>query len=303
LKTQAVVALVLLLVTLVECAKDEHAPLAPEGTMIAAVDTLNWTSSAPTAIFANNTVFISGIGEGGSTVKIFVKGSSTGTYTIAGTIGGSIPENYVVYETAASVFVAAEQVGEVRITEIDNVKKTLSGTFMSKAISAHFAMESTIQIKNGSFTKIPFTTATTSPGSPASTATAKIENVDFESSYTSGKFGYPGYIFVNFSDGSRSISMHMRLLDPGSYEINPTSNADYGVGYSNATQIPAGSILGMSYRAAAGTLVISVHNLETRRLEGTFEFTAQPSDYFGGGAPGAPIQITHGVFALTYIYP
>lgn len=310
MKNRKAILLAIFLVTLVGCTEDAPPiPLAPEGTMIASLKGESWNSLAPTAIVANNTLFVSGKGVDGSSISFFVKGFSLSNYPIAGMVAGIVPENYVVHTTSqvfgfgiyglsVSSFITETEVGEVRITKVNEASKKLSGTFRSKVKGFVLSNDSIIQISNGSFTSIPYVISATNPGSPASSALAKIEEADFVACYLTGELSYPGYIIMRFSNGAQSITLYVRPdISPGTLDLAVVTT-DYGASYSEAPATQGTQILAAGYSAQVGTIVISSHDTTTKRIEGSFEFTGQLSQFGSGTLPS--VQVTGGIFAVTY---
>src|SRR5688500_16602989 len=280
----------LLSVLFISCSDDDskNTPVAPAGNIIATVGGTSWEASG-VAIIGNNSISVGGQ-SGGKTVQVTVfKDDVVGTYEVKG-IGALTtftPEAMVAYETTGSYASASiyfdniDAVGSVTITEIDEVNKTVSGTFHSKVKS--YTDETTIEITTGSFTKIPYTTEVTT-----STMGAKIDGVQFNSNVVvsakaMGMLGLNGQTL----GGQQIITISVpETITVGTYALGELGLSDQYITYSKN---------GKTFVSVSGTLKITVHNKTTKHIEGTFTFSAEPFGFEANNVSG-----TEGVFSINY---
>lgn len=279
----------LLSVLFTSCSDDsDNLPVAPAGNIIATVGGTSWEASG-VAIIGNNSISVGGQ-SGGKTVQVTIfKDDVVGTYEVKG-IGALTtftPEAMVAYETSGSLASASiyfdniDAVGSVTITEIDEVNKTVSGTFHSKVKS--YTDETTIEITTGSFTKIPYTTEITT-----STMSAKIGGVQFNSHVVVSAKAM-GMLVLNGQTlgGQQIITISVpETITVGTYTFGELGFSDQYTTYSAN---------GKTYASVSGTLKITVHNKTTKHIEGTFTFAAEPF-----GFEASNVSATEGVFSVNY---
>lgn len=294
MKSKAWVIL-LIFVTWTSCEKkDDPNPVAATDSMVATVDGSAWTAAAPAAIKESGTFFISAAGADGTRIDLLISGTSLATYVVDGMVGSSVPDNYVTFVPAGTsisnpLYVSsnldAAAIGEIKLTEVDETNKTISGTFTSK-VKRMVPEESVVQISNGSFTKIAYTTPSTgTPTTTTSSASAKIDNVVFTATSAGGAVSF-GKIQLGFTGASKSIGFTIpATITAGSYGLN-----SLGSTYS-ATVMDGANI----YVSTSGSIVITQHDTAGKRIVGTFNFTAQE---FPIGS--ATISVTEGQFEVTY---
>jgi hypothetical protein len=272
------------------CSDDDSdkSPVAPAGNIIATVDGTSWEASG-IAIIGNNSISVGGQ-SGGKTVQITTfKDDVVGTYEVKG-IGALTtytPEAMVAYETSGS-FASASiyfdnvvAVGSVTITEIDEVNKTVSGTFHSKVKS--FTDGTTAEITAGSFTKVPYTTEITT-----STMSAKIDGVQFNAHVVVSANGMGTLVLNGETLGGQQI---ITISVPETIAVGTYTFGELGF----SDQYTTYTANGKTYASVSGTLKITAHNKVTKHIEGTFTFSAEP---FGFEADN--VSATEGVFSINY---
>jgi hypothetical protein len=282
----------LMSVLFISCSDDgsDNTPVAPTGNIIATVDGTAWEATG-VAIVSDNFISVGGK-SGGKTVQVTVfKDDAVGTYEVkgVGAITTYTPEAIVLYETAGSgtsssiYFDNKEAVGSVIITEIDEVNKTVSGTFQSKVKS--FIDGSTAELTTGSFSKVPYTTEVTT-----STMNAKIDGVQFNSHIVvSAKAA--GTLILNGQTlgGQQIITISVpEKVSVGTFTLGEPGFTDHYATYTTNGE--------KNYTSVSGTLKITAHNTTTKHIEGTFSFSAE----LFGPVEGDAISLTEGVFSITY---
>ena len=121
---------------LMSCSKDSDndTPVAPAGKFVAKVDGASFEADGAAQIY-NDVIIVAGQ-MGTKTISVTVTKGVVGTYEVKGTALGVTPDAEINYSpdgktVSSSVFAAGETVGTVTISEIDQVNKTVSGTFSS----------------------------------------------------------------------------------------------------------------------------------------------------------------------------
>ncbi len=119
----------------------------------------------------------------------------------------------------------------MKVTEIDEANKTISGTFVCK-IKRTVPEEKEVIIKDGSFTKITYTTE---PGSnPENEFSAKVDGANFPASTAGGVQAF-GKLTLNFaksnadaigitvpddiSTGTYTLGRHVYLVRRGLFDV------------------------------------------------------------------------------------
>ena len=280
-----------LLAILINCSGDEP---VPAGVMTAKVDGKSWRSTEPAVISdAFSEILIIAKNEDGSTISISLAGGSVRSYGLAvnSSDGLAIPTSVLGFESGGSAnshFSSAfrntmniTSGGGVEITEVDTTHKTISGKFYS-AVTRLWPSEATIQIANGSFSKISYVGSRAQmPEILPSIASAKIDN----GSFVATTVGASDNLFI-FSDGSQVIKLFVPIsIQDGIHEIEQfnQTNPPYHL-QANAT------IAAEVYQSISGTLTITKNNRGSRRMEGFFTFD-------GDGTAGS-ISVTDGVFGV-----
>jgi hypothetical protein len=271
------------------CSDDEsgNVPVAPAGKIIATVGGTPWESTGA-AIINNNSISVGGESGGNAIQATVLKDDVVGTYEVKG-IGALTtftPEAMVAYGTSGSVastsiyFDNDVAIGSVTITEIDDVNKTVSGTFHSKVKS--YTLGTIIEITAGSFTKIPFVTE-----SSQNTMKAKIDGVQFNSHVVVSASAMGTLVLNGQTLGGQQI---ITISVPEAIAVGT-----YAFGELGSDQYTTYSTNGETYTSISGTLKITDHNKTTKHIEGTFAFTAEPFVF-----EGSNVSATEGVFSVDY---
>lgn len=271
---------------------DEDIKIADAGTMVATIDNKEWFSVG-SALFVNAFIYngqIAIIGETRySKITLIVGSATTGTFSVAGA-NGSNNKNEVSFKsgdydeitnpTFSSAYSDEPEVGEIILTEIDEINKTISGRFHCK-VSRSLPEEKTVEIKSGSFTKIPY------GGNPKSaidnTFSAKINDSLFLPSIIGG-ISYSN-IRLNFISGNKEIRIDLPIeSNVGTFTIG-TFFEEYSASYRDNNT---------PYESVSGSVTIGLHDKINQRIEGTFSFESKSfiSD--------EEVSVTEGSFAVFY---
>jgi len=258
-------------------------PDAPEGKIVAKVGDKSFEATG-SAIIANGAIMIGGA-NGSEILTLIVNDTKVGAYDAKGVKIGVSPDAEINYTPDSKVFFSStfaadgEKVGTITITDIDQAKKTISGTFSGYAIKDGVSTE----IGSGSFNKVPFTEQ-----APSSMA-AKIDGTDFNATVAVGVTA-GGDIALNgqFLNGSKMLVFSFSQdLKAGTYTIADLGEGDVSATYTLGTQT--------AYWSKSGTFVITKHDATAKRIEGTFNLTL-----YDIMEEKADVNITNGTFAITY---
>ena len=153
--------------------------------------------------------------------------------------------------------------GKVRITGIDTVKKTVSGTFSGIAVETKGHLE-TSTFTEGVFTDLSYIkTFSSAPSNPPSGQIfrAKVNGVPFipDTLRLTNAAAGPG-VQINTSRGTQKFIISLQDNTPGTYLSNPA----YTVQYSE----------GGLYTSSYVTVSISSYNMISKELKGTFSLNA-----------------------------
>lgn len=183
---------------------------------------------------------------------------------------------------------ALQSGGTLTITSIDEVNKTMSGTFSFLVWRLSDGTQRTIS--EGSFTNISYNT-TLPPANASDDFKVKIDGTLFTAASIFGFGGGAGFnnIAISGSDavGSKTVALYFPTdVTPGTYNMGTILDSYYAQYNVNSSTFLV---------STTGTLTILTHNIATKRVTGTFSFTATP---FGGA--GSAAVLTEGSFAATY---
>ena len=267
--------------------KSNETPVASSGKIIATVDGTAWESDG-IAIISNNSISVGGQSGDKVLQATVFKDDVVGTYDVKGIgeLTTFTPEAMVAYGNSglaafASIYFDNDvSVGTVIITEIDQVNKTVSGTFHSKV--KNYNDGSTVEITNGSFTKIPYTNEAQS-----SIMSAKIDGVEFNSDIVVSGSAMGTLVLNGQTAGAQQIITISFPVDisVGTYQLGELGSGQY------TTYTKSGNI----FTSVSGTLKITAHDKTNKEIEGTFNFIAEPF-----GFEAADVSATEGEFSVMY---
>ena len=178
----------------------------------------------------------------------------------------------------------SEAGGTMNITEIDTVKKTMSGTFSLK-VFRQFDSQQKI-ITEGVFKNISYATEPLPPANATDTFRVKVDGVAFPVKSISG-FDIMGRINISSSNDDVSKTVGFSIPEdvvPGTYDLS-LFNMNYIAQYN----------LGTAYMAAEeGKLIILEHDKTKKRIRANFSFSA--SELIGSSTA----DLTEGYFSVVY---
>lgn len=267
-------------------------------------DGQTFTATTIQTIVNSDYVAITGMKATGEFFQITIPGATVGTYTLDMTSTSSMPFGLIYSPGSGNVpYLAADDdtgefasfpnytdTAQIVISSIDTVNKKISGTFKFTGVRFVTGSSTAIETKvftNGVFTNLSYAADVVAP--TGNTFTAKLDNVDYVPTNISGiKAG--GFISVI---GRRGNIENIGLSIPD----NATANATYTFtelsstarGQYIANSTPSGIFGG------AGTMTVISHNTTTKRIKGTFSFTASTMM-----PPIVTHAITQGTFDVAY---
>jgi hypothetical protein len=268
------------------------------GSFTAKIDGVPWVADkfayvqfSPAAFGIPDLITITGIGFDKKLIVLSLvdSGAHAYSFTEGGLNGGAYQDS-----SLPNVFVFAsnqapdEPNGNVRITNIDTAKKTVSGTFQFIAYREMDGLQR--NITEGVFTDIPYNRGTgIPPASTKDTFTVKIDDALFTPySITGLQVALTNSITVQAS--TQGLAKTVGLSFPtdivaGNYTLD-VFGATHSALYLNGAT---------SLASLSGTLQILEHNKASKRVRGNFAFKAEA---MGGNA--TPAELTEGYFSVVY---
>lgn len=258
----------------------------------AVINGVEWSASKTNegATLAQGMLNIYGISPDSQEISITLTDTTLGVHALSPqtsslAIYGFIDSSYTTNFSTSAGTDTTQAGGEVTLTAIDQLTKTVSGTFAFKVYRASDGAQRTIA--TGVFSNIPYTT--TLPGTaPTDTVTASIDGAQFAStSIQASTSGAQLTILGSISSGSQSIALIFPANAPvGSHALTtaaPAYSAVYDfVSSSSNTAAPAN----------AGAINILENNTSTSRIRGSFSFTTSDA--------GNNHAVTGGYFSVYY---
>lgn len=258
-------------------------------------DEKTFVADTPIATILDNVINISGLKtDTNEIITLTIFGSSEGTYQF-GVTENVAEANGAAYNTnftgtgdtwiAVTDFVTSQ--GEITITDIDDVNKTISGTFF---FTGHNPDEPSKAFTNGIFTNISFADSLVS-GDSENTFFAKIDGEEFIEDAISGMaVSLSGTTTININATKNSIETIGLTFDiditPGDYSFGDLSTplAYYNPSFTESF-------------TGEGTFTIISHDKANKRIIGSFAFTGTS---FVVGSDETR-EITEGSFDVTYL--
>ena|ERR1700676_2688046 len=275
-----------------EVSKENNGLVTGPGTsdFYATIDGKLWNAdSLKLVLVSSNGVSINGLSKTGEQISMLLPTFKTGTYSL-----NALSVSYALYSNllnnVASVFVSnsGKAGGTVTISSIDTVNHKVSGTFQFTLTNP--ADNSTKTITKGVFDYLTYSGDTsgtvTPPGAALDTLLATVDGNKFIASTVQVSTSNGQLLIAGFS-GTQDIGL---LIPPG---LAPgTYNLDFATGMYIGIYNPSPSVTLISQ--SSGVVTIISNNTVTKRMKGTFNFTASPV------SSGTPAVITLGYFAVNY---
>ncbi|HEV2478781.1 MAG TPA: DUF6252 family protein [Puia sp.] len=254
------------------------------------------TTAAEGATLLGGMLNVTGISADSQEISITLTDTSLGVHTLSPqtsslAVLGFIDSSYTTNFSTSQGTDSTQAGGEVDLTQINTLTKTVSGTFSFKVYRSSDGAQRTIA--SGIFSNIPYTS--TLPGSnPGDTVTASIDNAAFtgesiQASITDNQLTILG----STSTGTQSVA----LIFPanatiGSHALTPSGASPAYMAVYDFVGASGGNT---AAPANAGTINILENNAATSRIRGNFSFTT--TDSTGSSTNHA---ITGGFFSVYY---
>ena len=259
------------------------------GNFQAKIEGVQWSANeVTTASIQNSVISIYGSNTDGKSIFLRVGDSGVHNYSFTNNSLSNVASLTDSSLTPIAAFTTNQwsvdsTYGNLDITSIDTVTKTISGTFNIHV----YRQIDDIQrnITEGVFTNISYATQ---PVAPAATDTfrVKIDGTDFTYNLLSGNTSFNMILITASQGGTKSVGITMPSnVTPGSYNYGGTT-------YVGSYNPDASTFLG----AETGNLTILEHNTTTKRIRGTFNFHA--NTVFSHLPPNA--ELTEGYFSVVY---
>lgn len=265
---------------------------ADEGQFKAKIEGQEFIAVTATAtLTSDNQLVITGIKPGGEQIILGVADAAVGSFSL--TTGGTNENAGAYFDGSINVlpFISAQALGgsgQLKISEIDDVAKTVTGTFSFTGYrikvdgngdpiidnNGNPVLED-IQISNGAFNAIAYVLDDTGGGGgndPENEFFAKVDGVEFVPDTIAVTEPMVGNVHMIKIEAKKATGEQMRIDVPRSL----------GVGTFDMVRISDGTKLIAVYNAGAGnenltsnpgTITISEFDLEAGVLKATFSFT------------------------------
>jgi hypothetical protein len=268
MKTRFLTCLLVVLV-LASCQKEIPNINANSGNFRAKINGTQWVATASSSATMNaGIITLTGIGNR-KNLTIVLLGSATGTYVLNDTTfnNASFTDSTNSAGAAFSTDQGGASVagGQVTISKIDNVAKTISGTFSFKTFRS--SDSSKLNFTEGIFENIKYTSQITIPlpTNPGDTLTANIAGSAFTGTGVTAIATGGNITVAGIGAGSKTVGLIIPSnVTPGTYVIGPMGS-NITASYTNGTSISV---------SLTGALTVISHDSTTKRLRANFNFTA-----------------------------
>ena len=264
-------------------------------------DGQTWNANTTQAIVNSDYVAITGMHSNGSFFQITVPNGTVGTYNWAGATSitslgliysagsGQVPYTSLSNSDATNQgFTGYTDTAELVISEINTTTRKISGTFKFTGVryNSSLTQTETKVFTSGQFS-VPYTANNTSPSN--NSFSCKLDGNNFVTTNVNG-IKNSGIISLIGRRGSvETISLSLvENITVGTHTLEnlPTGSNNVGM------YIP--DMSGNSFSSNPGTVTITTHNVSSKRIVGTFQFTA--ASLLGTSSH----SITNGAFDITY---
>jgi len=287
-----------------------------EGGFIATIENNNFTADVASGnLTQNNTFTLNGlISETGENITLVVENPDVGVFNIVAGLGTENSASYFETGDSTNPYISAavyNAVGVMEITEFNTQNLFISGTFSFSGVRIALDIDGnpildgqgnptleTIEITNGAFNKIIYTTEDEGGGTdPVNDSFfAKVDGIDFNTDAVTTTLNNVNGVSVVKIVAINENGQIMRIdipenLGVGTFSMESLSDGTKLISLFN----PANG--GENLTSNPGSITITKFNIFTGIIEATFNFTA--SDPLGIDPTIA--EITEGTFEVDYI--
>ncbi len=289
------------LLTFSACQKDAPIIVNKTASLNALIDGINWTANTPTlsASIIDGVTNISGVSFDNQLITITLNTTTTGTFPLSD--GDSYVMSYLEdrkgNDPAYTSNAIPTNVGRVVITEIDQEKSVMSGSFKGAVLRS--IDNQRLDITMGQFIDLPFTTDPVPVEEEEEEEEVEVEEGEYflKAEIDGTLWKAPSLTGSTLVDDLSIMAINANTYESITFSF-PTSITkgnfqmgdiftEYGAQY-NSNQ-------STYFMAESGILEITEHDTEKKEIAGTFNFEAKE---FGGGTQTASIQ--NGSFRVQY---
>jgi hypothetical protein len=291
----------LIFLSFIGCSKEMsnesgHGTSPGAGDFYATIDGKLWNAdSIQLVLVSSNGASVNGLSKTGEQISMLLPVFKVGTYNLnAQSVSYALYANLLTNVSNVYVSNSGTAGGTVTISSIDTINHLVSGSF--EFTLANPADNSTKAITKGVFDYVPYTADTGIAVVPPptnglkDTVQATIDGnkffaTDVEASIT-GAPPAEQLLIAGFS-GTQDVGLYLPPnITAGTYNLDFATGQYIGIYNPD----PATTLLSQT----GGTLTIISNNTTTKRIQGTFSFTATPT------GSGVPANLTLGYFAVNY---
>jgi len=287
--------LTLILFSFIACTKElsKEGAISPgktTGDFYATIGGNLWNAdSLQLVLVSSDGVSINGLSKTGDQISILLPAFKVGTYILdVHSASYALFANLLTSTTNVYVSNSGNAGGSVTISSIDTVNRVVSGSFQFTLTNP--ADNSTETVAKGVFDYVPYTGGTVGVTPPSGGLKDTVEMlVDGNKFFASDviESDSAGQLLIAGFSGTQDVGLYFPTgITAGTYNLDFTAGLYIGVYNPD----PSTTLLSQS----GGTLTIISNNTTTRRISGTFSFTATPV----GSGPTA--NLTQGYFAANY---
>ena len=286
----------LVLLLFIGCSKEVsnesgHGSLPGTSDFYATIEGNSWNAdSLQLVLVSSSGASINGLSKTGEQISMLLPVFKVGTYALnAQSVSYALYENLLTNISNVYVSNSGTAGGSITISSIDTINHLVSGSF--EFTLANPADNSTKTITKGVFDYVPYSSdagivVPPPTGGLKDTVQVTIDGNKFFASDVQVSNSNGQLLIAGFS-GTQDVGLFLPpTITPGTYNLDFATGQYIGIYNPD----PATTLLSQT----GGTVTIIANNTTTKRIQGTFSFTATPM------GSGQPANLTLGYFAVNY---
>jgi hypothetical protein len=284
-------------VSVISCSKEKSTESGQGGPVTGSlkmkIDGQQWVAnkSAGATILAGYIV-ITGLSNDNRNFLIQLEDNGIATYQLdqqslgAAALTDANDPSGITYSTNQGTG-ASDAGGTVIVTKIDQVNKTISGTFSFKMFREDDNKQ--VTITEGSFENLKYTTELPPNNGADADFKVKINGTLWTAQVVNGAVSDNKLLISAAStDLTKTVILTMPAnVTAGTYDFSPIGSY---VGFHSSGPVSAPLV----YASLSGKLIITEHNTSTKTIKGTFNF-------IGTDGGTGTVQLTEGSFTVKYL--